>query len=90
MFCFSLILQTTNSEFCKAKASNQSAGKREAMLKDLAAGFDMYIELTDNLKEGTKVTLGFLLIYFILWTFYFFNQILKGWKYFYNLFCPQF
>lgn len=49
--------QTANSEFCKAKASNQSAGKREAMLKDLAAGFDMYIELTDNLKEGTKVTL---------------------------------
>lgn len=48
--------QTANSEFCKAKASNQSAGKREAMLKDLAAGFDMYIELTDNLKEGTKVT----------------------------------
>lgn len=47
-------IQTANSEFCKAKASNQSAGKREAMLKDLAAGFDMYIELTDNLKEGTK------------------------------------
>lgn len=51
------LFQTANSEFCKAKASNQSAGKREAMLKDLAAGFDMYIELTDNLKEGTKVTL---------------------------------
>ncbi|XP_029637288.1 programmed cell death 6-interacting protein isoform X4 [Octopus sinensis] len=46
-------IQTSNTEFSNAKASNQSGAQREAMLKDLAAGFDMYIELMDNLQEGT-------------------------------------
>ncbi|XP_052824372.1 programmed cell death 6-interacting protein, partial [Octopus bimaculoides] len=48
-------IQTSNTEFSNAKASNQSGAQREAMLKDLAAGFDMYIELMDNLQEGTTV-----------------------------------
>lgn len=48
-------LQTTNMEFCQAKASDQSGAQREAMLKDLAAGFDMFMELKSNLEEGTKV-----------------------------------
>lgn len=42
-------------EFCQAKASDQSGAQREAMLKDLAAGFDMFMELKNNLEEGTKV-----------------------------------
>lgn len=42
-------------EFCQAKASDQSGAQREAMLKDLAAGFDMFMELKSNLEEGTKV-----------------------------------
>ncbi|GAB1608342.1 programmed cell death 6-interacting protein-like isoform X6 [Argonauta hians] len=46
-------IQTSNTEFCNAKASNQSGAKRETMLKDLASGFDMFIELMDNLQEGT-------------------------------------
>lgn len=48
-------LQTANMEFCQAKASDQSGAQREAMLKDLAAGFDMFMELKSNLEEGTKV-----------------------------------
>lgn len=47
-------VQTTNMEFCQAKASDQSGAQREAMLKDLAAGFDMFMELKNNLEEGTK------------------------------------
>lgn len=48
-------LQNTNTEFCQLKASNQSGAQREAILKDLAAGFDMFMELKSNLEEGTKV-----------------------------------
>lgn len=47
-------VQTANMEFCQAKASDQSGAQREAMLKDLAAGFDMFMELKSNLEEGTK------------------------------------
>ncbi|XP_063423145.1 programmed cell death 6-interacting protein-like isoform X1 [Mytilus trossulus] len=47
-------VQNTNTEFCQAKASNQGAAQREQVLKDLAAGFDMYMELKSNLEEGTK------------------------------------
>ncbi|XP_048781055.2 programmed cell death 6-interacting protein-like isoform X3 [Ostrea edulis] len=47
-------VQTSNMEFCQAKASDQSGAQREAMLKDLAAGFDMFMELKSNLEEGTK------------------------------------
>ena len=47
-------IQNSNTEFCQAKASNQGAAQREQVLKDLAAGFDMYMELKSNLEEGTK------------------------------------
>ncbi|CAG2210948.1 ALIX [Mytilus edulis] len=47
-------VQNTNTEFCQAKASNQGAAQREQVLKDLAAGFDMYMELKSNLEEGTR------------------------------------
>lgn len=53
--CNLLFYQNTNTEFCQAKASNQGAAQREQVLKDLAAGFDMYMELKSNLEEGTKV-----------------------------------
>ena len=43
------------TKFCQAKASNQGAAQREQVLKDLTAGFDIYIELKSNLEEGTKV-----------------------------------
>lgn len=51
------VFQNANIEFCNAKASNQTAAQREALLKDLAAGFDSFVELKGNLEEGTKVRL---------------------------------
>ncbi|ESO86831.1 hypothetical protein LOTGIDRAFT_207048 [Lottia gigantea] len=48
------LIQNANTEFCNAKSSNQSAAQRETMLKDLASGFDMFMELKGNLEEGTK------------------------------------
>ncbi|XP_076437173.1 programmed cell death 6-interacting protein-like isoform X2 [Babylonia areolata] len=47
-------IQNTNTEFTQAKSSNQSAAQREQMLKDLASGFDNFMELKSNLEEGTK------------------------------------
>ncbi|KAL4229283.1 Rhophilin [Mactra antiquata] len=47
-------IQNTNTQFCQTKASNQSGAQREAMLKDLAAGYDGFMELKGNLEEGTK------------------------------------
>ncbi|BFZ06266.1 hypothetical protein BsWGS_09305 [Bradybaena similaris] len=47
-------IQNSNTEFCNAKTSSQSAAQRETLLKDLAAGFDMFMELKSNLEEGTK------------------------------------
>ncbi|KAK7092226.1 programmed cell death 6-interacting protein-like isoform X2 [Littorina saxatilis] len=47
-------VQNLNTEFTQAKSSNQSAAQREQLLKDLAAGFDHYMELKNNLEEGTK------------------------------------
>ncbi|XP_041371730.1 programmed cell death 6-interacting protein-like isoform X2 [Gigantopelta aegis] len=47
-------MQNANTEFCNAKSSNQSAAQRDTVLKDLAAGFDMFMELKGNLEEGTK------------------------------------
>ena len=47
--------QNTNTEFTQSKASNTAGAQREAMLKDLAAGFDGFMELKGNLEEGTKV-----------------------------------
>ncbi|XP_053408218.1 programmed cell death 6-interacting protein-like isoform X3 [Mercenaria mercenaria] len=47
-------IQNTNTQFCQSKASNQSGAQRETMLKDLAAGYDGFMELKGNLEEGTK------------------------------------
>ena len=52
---FLLRFQNANTEFTQAKSSNQSGAQREQLLKDLASGFDNYMELKSNLEEGTKV-----------------------------------
>lgn len=44
-------LQVVNAEFCKEKSGG---GQREALFKDLAAGYDVFIDLQNNLLEGTK------------------------------------
>lgn len=41
-----------NTEFCKEKSSG--GGQRESFFKDLAAGYDVFNDLQNNLKEGTK------------------------------------
>ena len=51
----SCIFQNANTEFCQVKGSNQSGAKRETLLKDLASGFDAFMDLKGNLEEGTKV-----------------------------------
>ncbi|XP_052245099.1 LOW QUALITY PROTEIN: programmed cell death 6-interacting protein-like [Dreissena polymorpha] len=47
-------IQNTNTVFVQSKSGNQAGVQREAMLKDLAAGFDGFMELKGNLEEGTK------------------------------------
>lgn len=46
-------IQAANAEFCQEK-QGQGGNNREAVLMELAAAFDMYMELTANLEEGTK------------------------------------
>ena len=52
---FHYSIQNTNTQFCQSKASNQTGAQRETLLKDLASGFDAFMELKGNLEEGTKV-----------------------------------
>uniref|UniRef100_A0A8B9KZV6 Programmed cell death 6 interacting protein n=1 Tax=Astyanax mexicanus TaxID=7994 RepID=A0A8B9KZV6_ASTMX len=47
-------VQTSHQEFAALKQSNAEANDREEMLKKLASAHDSYIEITSNLKEGTK------------------------------------
>ncbi|XP_048448290.1 programmed cell death 6-interacting protein-like isoform X2 [Rhincodon typus] len=47
-------IQAAHEEFSKSKQSNTDANQREEMLKKLAAGHDQFVELVNNLKEGTK------------------------------------
>ena len=48
-------VQEKNDKFVAEKTSGQAASEREKLLKDLAAAYDVYTELTSNLSEGTKV-----------------------------------
>ncbi|XP_053323359.1 programmed cell death 6-interacting protein isoform X2 [Spea bombifrons] len=47
-------IQASYQEFSKMKQSNSEANLREEVLKKLAVGYDNYIELLANLREGTK------------------------------------
>ncbi|XP_067014587.1 programmed cell death 6-interacting protein isoform X2 [Anabrus simplex] len=47
-------IQTQNTEFCKEKSGAGAAARREEVLKELAAAHDAFIEIQNNLKEGSK------------------------------------
>ncbi|MCI4392065.1 hypothetical protein PGIGA_G00141810 [Pangasianodon gigas] len=47
-------VQTSHQEFAALKQSNTEANHREEVLKKLASAHDSYIEISSNLKEGTK------------------------------------
>uniref|UniRef100_F7BW97 Programmed cell death 6-interacting protein n=1 Tax=Monodelphis domestica TaxID=13616 RepID=F7BW97_MONDO len=47
-------VQLSHQEFSKMKQSNSEASLREEVLKNLATAYDNFVELVDNLKEGTK------------------------------------
>ncbi|GFS81650.1 programmed cell death 6-interacting protein [Nephila pilipes] len=47
-------IQIANNEFSKEKNNSSSANKREALLCELAAAHDDYVELLGNLQEGSK------------------------------------
>lgn len=47
--------QKTNTDFVAERSGQgHAAQRREAVLKELAAAHDAFMELTNNLKEGTK------------------------------------
>ena len=50
-----LLFQVSNDEFSSAKASGQAGASREQKLRDFAAAYDSFMELKNNLEEGTKV-----------------------------------
>ncbi|XP_049890178.1 programmed cell death 6-interacting protein isoform X2 [Epinephelus moara] len=47
-------VQMSHQEFSSLKQSNTEANQREEVLKKLASAHDSYIEITSNLREGTK------------------------------------
>uniref|UniRef100_A0A2H6N782 Programmed cell death 6-interacting protein n=2 Tax=Micrurus carvalhoi TaxID=3147026 RepID=A0A2H6N782_9SAUR len=47
-------IQNFHQEFSKMKQSNNESNLREEVLKNLAIANDNFVELTANLKEGTK------------------------------------
>ncbi|XP_048848676.1 programmed cell death 6-interacting protein isoform X2 [Brienomyrus brachyistius] len=47
-------VQTSHQEFSALKQSNMEANQREEVLKKLAAAHDSYVEISGNLREGTK------------------------------------
>uniref|UniRef100_A0A668AI59 Programmed cell death 6 interacting protein n=1 Tax=Myripristis murdjan TaxID=586833 RepID=A0A668AI59_9TELE len=47
-------VQTSHQEFSSLKQSNTEANEREEVLKKLASAHDSYVEISNNLREGTK------------------------------------
>ncbi|XP_030003133.1 programmed cell death 6-interacting protein isoform X3 [Sphaeramia orbicularis] len=47
-------VQTSHQEFSGLKQSNTEANQREEVLKKLASAHDSYVEISSNLREGTK------------------------------------
>lgn len=47
--------QTSHQEFSNLKQSNAESNQREEVLKKLASAHDSYVEISSNLREGTKV-----------------------------------
>ncbi|XP_034016964.1 programmed cell death 6-interacting protein isoform X2 [Thalassophryne amazonica] len=47
-------VQTSHQEFSALKQSNAEANQREEVLKKLASAYDSYVEISSNLREGTK------------------------------------
>uniref|UniRef100_A0A672LIU4 Programmed cell death 6-interacting protein n=1 Tax=Sinocyclocheilus grahami TaxID=75366 RepID=A0A672LIU4_SINGR len=47
-------IQVSHQEFSALKQSNSEANNREEVLKKLASAHDSYIEISSNIKEGTK------------------------------------
>lgn len=47
--------QTSHQEFSSLKQSNAESNQREEVLKKLASAHDSYVEISSNLREGTKV-----------------------------------
>lgn len=47
--------QTSHQEFSSLKQSNTEANQRDEVLKKLASAHDSYVEISNNLREGTKV-----------------------------------
>ncbi|XP_056273598.1 programmed cell death 6-interacting protein isoform X1 [Pseudoliparis swirei] len=47
-------VQTSHQEFSSLKQSNTEANQRDEVLKKLASAHDSYVEISNNLREGTK------------------------------------
>ncbi|XP_077362544.1 programmed cell death 6-interacting protein isoform X3 [Festucalex cinctus] len=47
-------IQTSHQEFSSLKQSDTEANQREEVLKKLASAHDSYMEISSNLREGTK------------------------------------
>ncbi|KAA0710369.1 Programmed cell death 6-interacting protein ALG-2-interacting protein 1 [Triplophysa tibetana] len=47
-------IQVSHQEFSALKQSNSEANNREDVLKKLASAHDSYIEISSNIREGTK------------------------------------
>ncbi|XP_041868010.1 programmed cell death 6-interacting protein isoform X3 [Melanotaenia boesemani] len=47
-------VQIAHQEFSSLKQSNTEANQREEVLKKLASAHDSYVEISSNLREGTK------------------------------------
>ena len=48
-------LQQSHAEFARAKTHSQAGCAREAKLRELAVGYDNFMELKNNIEEGMRV-----------------------------------